>query len=194
MAAQRSFGLAALLRMLAVLVLLAYPFLIYLGLQTFQPRQMVLLLVLLAACRMIGGKTQDGMLPYWLGALVLAAVFTVVLNSNVGLLFYPVLMNIAMLMFFASSLLRPPTVIEKIARRHEGELTDEIVAYTRLVTIAWCVFFLLNAIISTYTVFAGTEVWALYNGFIAYVLMGVFFAIEYLIRQRVKKRLGHANG
>lgn len=190
MADQRFVRLASVLRVLAVLVVLAYPFIVFFGLQTFEPRQMVLLLLLLAACRVMGGQAQDGMFFYWLGALALAAGFTLVLNSSAGLLFYPVLMNIAMLVFFAGSLVRPPTVIERIARRQEGQLSDEAISYTRKVTGVWCVFFLVNALISTMTVFADRNIWLLYNGFVSYVLMGILFVVEYLVRQRVKKHAG----
>lgn len=190
MAQHRFASLASVLRMLAVLALFAYPFIIYFGLQAFEPRQIVLMLVLLAVCRLMGGQARDEVFVYWLGALGLAAVCTVVLNSSLGLLFYPVLMNVAMLVFFAGSLFRPATVIELIARRQEGELSNEAIAYTRKVTVAWCMFFLLNALISSATVFMNKEVWLLYNGFVSYVLMGTLFVVEYLIRKRVQK---HAN-
>lgn len=35
---------------------------------------------------------------------------------------------------------------------------------------------------------AGEEAWALYNGFISYLLMGLMFAGEWLIRRRVRRR------
>jgi uncharacterized membrane protein len=51
----------------------------------------------------------------------------------------------------------------------------------------WCGFFLLNGSIALATTLWGTEAqWALYNGAIAYVLMGVIAAVEWLVRQRVR--------
>jgi uncharacterized membrane protein len=35
---------------------------------------------------------------------------------------------------------------------------------------------------------ASERVWALYNGLIAYLLIGTLFAVEWLVRQRVKAR------
>lgn len=190
MTGQSPVRFASVLRVLAVLAVVAYPFIVFFGLQVFEPRQMVLLLLLLATCRVLGGQAQDGMFFYWLSALALVAGFTLILNSSAGLLFYPVLMSLAMLAFFAGSLLRPPTVIERIAVRHEGELSSAAIAYTRKVTIVWCVFFLCNALISAITVFADRDVWLLYNGFISYLLMACLFAVEYIVRQRVKTHVG----
>jgi uncharacterized membrane protein len=49
--------------------------------------------------------------------------------------------------------------------------------------------FVLNGSLALYTaVAADIEVWALYNGVIAYVLMGLLFAGEYLVRRRVRRR------
>ena len=101
---------------------------------------------------------------------------------------YPVLVSLSMMILFSISLLKPPTVIEVFARRQEGRLSSEAVSYTRKVTIVWCVFFLLNAIVSAYTAFASRELWLIYNGFVSYLLIASLFALEYLVRQRVKKR------
>jgi uncharacterized membrane protein len=38
------------------------------------------------------------------------------------------------------------------------------------------------------SLWASTEVWALYNGLIAYLLMALLFAGEWLVRQRVQRR------
>ena len=102
---------------------------------------------------------------------------------------YPVAVNLALLASFGWSLRRPPTVIERMARLQEPDLPAYAVAYTRRVTQAWCLFFLLNAAVSSATALWATEaVWALYNGVIAYGLMGLMFAAEWLIRGRVRRR------
>jgi uncharacterized membrane protein len=62
------------------------------------------------------------------------------------------------------------------------------VEYTRKVTLAWCGFFIGNGSIAAVTCLWGTDAqWALYNGGIAYGLMGAFAGAEYLVRLRVKK-------
>ncbi|MDR1311487.1 MAG: hypothetical protein LBK01_06395 [Burkholderiaceae bacterium] len=126
-----------------------------------------------------------------LGTLLL---MTVAAWKNVlfPLKLYPVLVNVGMLLFFGLSLVYPPTVIERIARIKEPHLSEPVIRYTRRVTQVWCVFFTLNGTVSLLTVlFAGDKVWALYNGCIAYIMIGLLFAVEYLFRWRLK-RVHHA--
>lgn len=105
--------------------------------------------------------------------------------------FYPVLVNASMLWVFGSSLLRPPSAVERMARLTEPNLSPAAVVYTRRVTCVWCVFFVANGGIALATaLWASPEVWTLYNGCIAYVLMGLLFAVEYGVRQRVRARHG----
>jgi uncharacterized membrane protein len=48
----------------------------------------------------------------------------------------------------------------------------------------WCGFFILNGCMAAWTAFAASrETWALYNGLISYLLMGVLFAGEWVFRR-----------
>ena len=88
------------------------------------------------------------------------------------------------LIVFSYSLLKPPSVIERLARLQEPDLPEEGVIYTKKVTLVWCVFFVFNILASLYTVFyTSTEIWTLYNGLISYVLMGTLFLSELLYRK-----------
>lgn len=173
------------------LLTMAYPLVIYFGLRHFSPRVMALALVALALLR-AGTSRQAG----WRAmALLAGALAVVVLLSDhaLPLKLYPVLVNVAMLGVFAWSLRHPPTLVERLARLREPDLPPEGVAYTRRVTQAWCVFFVCNGAIAAATAFAASDrVWALYNGAIAYGLIGAMFAGEWLVRQRVRAR--HAGG
>jgi uncharacterized membrane protein len=124
-----------------------------------------------------------------LGGLVLAAV-SFWLEESGAVLYYPVLMNAALLVVFGASLVHPPSVVERIARVREPDLPPAGVAYTRRVTIVWTIFFVLNGAAALYTaLFTTLETWALYNGLIAYVLIGTVFAVELAVRTAVKSRL-----
>lgn len=71
----------------------------------------------------------------------------------------------------------------------EGPLSPAAVRYTERVTLVWALFFALNGGIAWWTVQLGDmELWALYNGLIAYLLMGLLMAVEWSIRRVVKKR------
>ena len=81
-----------------------------------------------------------------------------------------------------------------LARLSEPDLPDVAIAYTRKVTLVWCAFFLVNGGIALATALWGTEAqWTLYNGGIAYVLMGLIAAVEWLVRKRVRGQQGVPN-
>jgi uncharacterized membrane protein len=102
---------------------------------------------------------------------------------------YPVAVNAALLAAFGYSLYRGPPMVERLARLSEPSLSAEAIAYTRRVTVIWVVFFGLNGSIALVTaLWAPDAVWALYNGVIAYVLVALLFAVEYLVRRRVRAR------
>lgn len=169
------------------LLTLLYPLLVYFGLGHWQPRWLALLLASVAIARALA--TKDRM---WLvaaaGAMVLAMI-SLWGNHVLPLKLYPVLVSAVLLAIFSTSLVRPPSAIERIARLREPGLNEAGVLYTRTVTQVWCAFFILNGCISlTTALWASEAVWALYNGLIAYVIMGILFAGEWLVRQRVKAR------
>jgi uncharacterized membrane protein len=84
-------------------------------------------------------------------------------------------------------------MIERLARLREPELPPEGVAYTRRVTQAWCVFFVFNGTVALATaLWASEAAWSLYNGVIAYGLMGLMFGGEFLLRRRMRKAVSHA--
>jgi uncharacterized membrane protein len=116
-----------------------------------------------------------------LAALVLAAL-AIWYNALLPLKLYPAMVSAAFLGVFAY-------VIERMARGRGPELPPFVVAYTRRVTQVWCAFFLLNGSIALGTaLWAPAAIWSLYTGIISYVLMGLLFAAEYLVRIQVKKR------
>lgn len=171
---------------LTALVTLAYPLAVYWGLGHWEPRHLAGLLVLVALLRAFGSPD-----PLWriatLGAAILALV-SVLGNALMPLKLYPVLVNAALFTAFVYSLHRPPTVIERLARLKEPQLPESGVRYTRKVTQVWSGFFVVNGSIALGTaVFASDAIWALYNGLIAYGLMGTLFVGEWLVRQRVRR-------
>ncbi len=169
------------------LLTLSYPVVIYVGLQHWPPRVMALALVALALLR-AGTSRQAG----WRAMALVAAVLALAVAASdhaLPLKLYPVLVNVAMLAVFGWSLRHPPTLVERLARLREPNLPPSGVAYTRRVTQAWCVFFCVNGTLAALTAcFASDRLWALYNGAIAYGLIGAMFAGEWLVRRRVMAR------
>lgn len=119
------------------------------------------------------------------GAMGLAALYDEALSVRL----YPVFMNLAMLIAFAATLARGPSMIERIARLMEPDLPDSGVRYTRKVTMVWSGFFALNGAIALWTaLYAEWRVWTLYNGVIAYVAMGLLFGGEWIVRRGVRAK------
>jgi uncharacterized membrane protein len=112
-----------------------------------------------------------------------------VLDSQMGLLLYPVVINAVLAVTFYYSLISPPPIIERLALLTKPDLPEHAITYTRKVTVVWLCFFVFNGLIACYTTFyCDLATWTLYNGFIAYLLMGVLFAVEYMVRLRVQKK------
>jgi uncharacterized membrane protein len=179
---------------LAVLAL--YPLVVYAGLSRFGARSLAVVLAVVCVLRLAALRLQGrpmfgaGQLVLACGGGVLLAGVSFVLDSAAAVRYYPVLVNGLLLTLFAASLASPPTVIERIARLREPELPAAVLSYTRHVTIAWAIFFGLNGAIALFTAaFAPLEIWALYNGLIAYLLIAALFLGELVVRRRVRARL-----
>lgn len=167
---------------------LLYPFAVYFGMEHFAPWQFGLLLGGLWLARALHGKGTPG--SRWMAASALIfCVLLAVFDSPLLLRWYPVLISAFMLGLFTLSLKYGPPMIERLARLREPQLPARAVVYTRQVTVAWSVFFLCNGLLAAIlTLWAPLSWWMLYTGLISYGLMGLMFAIEWLIRQRVRGR------
>lgn len=99
-----------------------------------------------------------------------------------ALKFYPVIVNSFIFCVFFSSVFCEETIIQKIAKKMDGELSDFSRNYTRKLTYVWCIFLFVNLSISFATVFMSPKVWELYNACISYIALGVMFGVEYIVR------------
>ncbi|GAB3274139.1 hypothetical protein [Parahaliea aestuarii] len=176
--------------LLGAMLVAAFPLLLPLALYNFGLSGAAAGFALLALLRLLTLRAVGSALPVALAALLLAlALGAWASGSEHWFRFYPVLVNALLLGLFAASLWRGPPVAERLARLQEAELPPEAVAYTRRVTQVWCAFFAVNGAIALWTAQAASlQTWSLYNGLIAYLLMGGLFAGEWLLRQRVRRR------
>ncbi|CAM2923122.1 hypothetical protein [Moritella viscosa] len=187
--------LKKLLTVILGLCLLLYPFAVYLGLNYVSPFWLALGLLALLLSRLVMLRGILNKMPWLLPATTLgglAIVTSLFTDSDIGFKLYPLMVNFAMLAVFAYSYLKPPTVIETFARLQDPNLPEHAVNYTRKVTLVWCGFFIINASISLYTaLYSSFKVWTIYNGFIAYILIGSLCAVEFVVRLFVQRK--HAN-
>lgn len=168
-----------------------YPILIFAGLQFLDPRTVgAVVLVTLAVRYRHNALRLVSSLSFWqwlaLALPPLLGLAVIATNSETLLRLFPASISASMFILFSATLLRPPTMVERFARLHNPELSPTAVRYTRHVTEVWCLFFVFNGAIAAYTALAASrESWALYNGFIAYLLMGTLFAGERVVRRRL---------
>jgi uncharacterized membrane protein len=167
---------------------LGYPFLIFAGLQWLEPRTIawcVGALFLLRWLTRLRLPTREEIARFGMPAALVGGVLlaTALLNDALGLLLFPVAMNLTLLVVFGRTLREGPSLIESLARLKDQELSDEEMRHCWSFTAIWCVFFVLNSIAClALAVAAPTWLWTLYTGLLAYLLMGLLFAAEFLAR------------
>ena len=174
---------------IAVLTLL-YPLAVYFGIHYIEPWQIATVLALLLLGRLLLSRAADKGSQLLIIVAVFYCGFAVWNNNLITLRFYPALINLGLLLVFAASLYFPPPLIERLARLQHPDLPPKGVIYTRKVTQVWCVFFLLNGLLAAATAVWGSFAWwSLYNGLVAYMLMGLLMAIEYWVRIRTQEHV-----
>ena len=179
-----------------------YPLIVYCGLEywALSPRRLSLLLLAIAFFHFLNftrSKSNiDRSRTLILVVLVFLCAFVAFFLDNVIFVkLYPVLVSLSLLAFFGFTLWRPPNFIFRMASLWDKSLKDSpsknaVERYCRNVTFFWCGFFIFNATVAAITVFkASDRVWSLYNGLISYILMGIIFIAEFLVRKMVQNKL-----
>ncbi|CAH0439921.1 COG4648 family protein [Ralstonia pseudosolanacearum] len=177
-----------------VVLKLAYPAVILGAWHIGAPRYVgIVLLALLWVQRWIGTGSTAARLRVltrldWVlaGLLTCGSAAIAITDSETLLRLYPVMVNAALLLTFGATLRHGPSMVEKFARLRMPELPARAVLYTRRVTQVWCGFFAVNALIAALVALHGSrQAWALYNGAIAYALVGLLIVGEIAYRKLV---------
>jgi uncharacterized membrane protein len=193
--------MSRLLKVAALALTFAYPFVVWGGLtwlgKHLDERQTLLALagalaVIFALRLIVGALAPAGAKPLARAGTALAvagvalAALSVLLREGGLLLWYPVAVNTVFLALFGGSLVRPPPLVERLARLRTPDLPPPAVRYTRRVTQVWCIFFVVNGSIAAGTCLYGDlQIWTLYNGLLSYVLIGLLAGAEFLVRRSV---------
>lgn len=190
-------------KILLVVLSILYPCAVFIGLVFLKtpPRILSLCVVLVVVVNFLaatGKKSAKHRISPGKFILAVILVFLViaifVTNSERLLKIYPVIMNASLLATFGLTLFRQPSMILRFATLQDKSLADNpdypgIVLYCRRVTIVWCVFFVFNMCMALYTTFfASSLAWSLYNGLISYILIGILFVGEMVVRHFVQKK------
>lgn len=170
-------------------ILLAWPFVVWFGLMHNSLQWLLPLMALMLMLRLHQARKNAGPMRFVMQSAALAGIVlciaSALLKTHQLLLFYPVVVNMVMLTLFGGSLWTAMPLVERLARLHTPELPPAGVRYTRRVTQVWCFFFIVNGAIALFTALRGDmRLWTVWNGMIAYLLMGSLMAGEWLIRHR----------
>ena len=135
---------------------------------------------------------------------LLAGIFCFAFNSKIFLKLYSVAISATLLCVFGSSLFFKPNIIFRFACLSDktikgSSFENQVNGYCRKVTIVWCAFFIINGSISAFTSLhdfgsdvLNDKIWSVYNGGISYILMGLLFTVEFIVRKMVDKKMTKA--
>lgn len=171
-------------------VSLSYPWIV-LGLYGNSPLLVVLWVAVLGVWLLTGREPSAKLrAAIFCAAVMLAALALAGPVSGQALAkFYPVIISMALLVVFAGSLMRPPSVIERAVRRSGRQVPAQASRYMRWVTIVWVVFFAVNGALAAWlAVFGAVQDWALYNGLVSYLIIGAIMGLELAIRRWYRSR------
>ena len=169
---------------------LAYPGIVYAAREVVPPLAFVTIALLAVAIRLATLRSPASRI--WRTPLLLTIaliVATAAVNPVIASKAYPSVISLMTAAAFGASLLYPPSLIERFARLQEPDLPPEAAPYCRKVTIIWTLWLYLNAVIAAVLAVQFSDAaWALWTGFIAYVLMGALFVGEMAVRRVVRAR------
>jgi uncharacterized membrane protein len=182
---------SGLVRAVFVVLLSLYPLVVYFGIRHLPVSffALVLLALLMLRFGLIRPVERRFMLPLVLGLAVFAAAAALT-GSQALLLAYPVLVNLGLCALFALSLKDGEPLLLRVARARKMQIAEHALPYLRRLTAIWAVFFALNAVVAFVTIHLSIGVWAVYNGLISYILVGLLVVGEVLYRRHYKRRMG----
>ena len=169
-----------------------YPFLLHFCIATSRPAIAAWYLAGLLTLPLINDlveKPQSRVSPVGVAGVVLAMILLTVLRSQEMLIFKILPLSIYALLFwlFTRSLVSGRTpLISKVAQYMDAGISPVELSYTRSVTVAWAVFFLAMGLMSgVLAVAASDEAWSWFVNIISYLLIGLFFVLEFAVRRQV---------
>lgn len=187
------------MQIIAGVAMALYPILVFLGLVVWQLPARTFSLCLLAFGAALAlatgrkGTKRSLAFPLFLVTSSLVLFFT---RWDLPLKLYPLFVNGTLLVLFLGSVLQHKPIVYRFACMMDRSIPYKgyrasVERYCRRVTLVWVCFFVLNLSASLATIFSGSmQTWALYNGGISYILMGLLFGGEWIVRHYVNKSLG----
>jgi uncharacterized membrane protein len=179
------------LRAIFFVLIALYPVIVYIGIQHLPIGFFgtMLALLLLFRASVMRSAERHVILPVLIVHMAYSAI-TALSGSQQLLLWYPALVNFSLCLLFALSLRDSESFLLRLVRAKNIKLSVYGPAYLNRLTAVWAVFFLLNGSLAILTGAISLKTWALYNGFIAYLLIGALMGGELLFRHWYKRYKG----
>lgn len=169
--------------LLSVGLLLVYSLSIHFGILSGQ--QLPALLVLVGVSTLLLLRRRR----WWLLPLIPLILYLIWSTDSVStlLLLPPVFIHLLLALVFGSTLLPGATpLITQFSQIMKGKLDAKALKYTRRVTLAWVIFFVVMALESVLlALYAPPLVWSLFTNFLNYLFLLLFFLVEYVLRVRL---------
>lgn len=168
------------LKILVGVLILLYPAVIYYGITNDMAWFGLSLLIIFLAYQAWSSPHQSWLYLSLVVVLLLGGWF----EQGLMVKLVPLFIHISMFVVFWFSLRADSPIIEKFARLDFPELPEDLAEHCRQMTYVWAAFFALNiVVIITLAWWGSDELWLLYNGVLAYVLVGVLIVGEYIWRK-----------
>jgi uncharacterized membrane protein len=188
-------------------LIIFYPLLVFSALVIFKLKIQylsLLLIVLAIAYFIINKQNYSGRHPafifispailFIIGSLCFVLPFFVESTyfNNILLKIYPALADLVYLTLMGTSLFIPPNLVFSLVNLFDKNLKDHLdkayyAHYCRRCAIAWCVYFIIDAVICFITSIRSSDlIWAIYNSGITYVIMGLIFAAQYVFIKMIE--------
>ena len=161
---------------------LVYPYLVYYRLELGKGGLAPAFLAMLFGVRALTahGKMRAGFIAIAL-ILIAGAVEYPILTAKLT----PAMVHFGLALLFGKTLWYGPSLVERLVRLEHPVFPPGVAGYCREITIAWTVLFVFNFIVCIILAFSTHDGWwAVYNGGIVFVLMGLLGIGEYIVRRR----------
>lgn len=182
-------------KLVTLLASVSYPFLIHYWVVTDQYLYAGLYIIFVTLILTIQNLYQGyKFLALGLGLLCIGIATTLWFNNQLIIFLPPVLIPLTLAYIFGKTLpgnqLAFITVMAQKIRK--APLIEREIKYTRTVTYVWVIFFIVIAIEALYfALFADTTTWSYVTNFLNYILIALFFVVEYSIRIIVLSEIEH---
>jgi uncharacterized membrane protein len=182
---------ASVLTMMAI----SYPFVSHLGTMFSIPAAALLWLGLMLFGGWWAGSRSPILLSLAIACLAAAILGHVSHSADLMLRVPPVVICCSLAWLFGRTLFAGRTaLVSRIGERMRGALPEPVARYGYRLTAIWTLFFILMGVESILLgLFASPLLWSVFTNFINYLLIALFFVLEYPVRLWALRDLEHTS-